>query len=129
MERVDERAVLAQKAVASLAEVMELTTPSAIERDASIKRFELSFEATWKAAKAVLLEREGLEAASPKGVIRACREVGWLNDEQASQALLMADDRNLAVHTYNEQLARDIYNRLSEHLKVLELWVTAISKP
>lgn len=40
--------------------------------------------------------------------------------------LPLADDQNLAVRTYNEQLAREMYNRLSGHLKLLELWVDAL---
>lgn len=33
----------------------------------------------------------------------------------------MVDDRNLTVHTYNEQLAEDISRRLSAHATLLRL--------
>jgi len=127
MERVEERLNQAVKAVAALSEVVVIDQASAIWRDSAIKRFELAFEATWKAAKSVLLVREGIEVSSPKGVIRSCREVGCLSDALATEALLMADDRNLAVHTYNEELAEQIYGRLKSHLTVLRAWVASLS--
>jgi hypothetical protein len=45
---------------------------------------------------------------------------------QAEQALAMADDRNLAAHTYNEGLAEAIFKRLPGHRAVLEAWLTAM---
>ena len=40
---------LAARAQATFVELADLAAPSALERDAAIKRFEYSFEATWKA--------------------------------------------------------------------------------
>jgi len=49
-----------------------------ITGDAANQRFEFTFEAVWKTARVSLKEAEGLEAASPKGVLRASMEVGLL---------------------------------------------------
>lgn len=122
MGRSGERIEAARKALAAFQEVMRIEKPSLIERDAAIQRFEFTFEAVWKAAKDVLLEREGIDAASPKGVIRSCREIGILSEEQAATALEMADDRNLTVHTYNEKLAVEIYGRLGKYKDLLGEW-------
>ena len=35
-----------------------------------------------------------------------------LDDGETERALAMVDDRNLTVHTYNEELAQAIYARL-----------------
>ena len=35
----------------------------------------------------------------------------------------MVDDRNLTVHTYNEQLAEEISSRLSNHALLLQHWL------
>ena len=70
MERLILRLALARKALATLVEVL-VDKPSAIQRDAAIQRFEYSFEALWKAAQLYLRIQEGVEAASPKAVIRA----------------------------------------------------------
>lgn len=32
----------------------------------------------------------------------------------------MIDDRNLTVHTYNEAVAEEVYNRLSGYLSLLQ---------
>ena len=57
-----------------------------LERDAAIGRFEYTFEAVWKAARAVLLSREGVAASSPKGVVRASHSAGFLGDTEAEAA-------------------------------------------
>ena len=100
MERLRQRLALAQAAFASLKEILRKSPPSLIERDAAIQRFEYTVEAVWRAAQRHLEVIEGFSAGSPKAAIRMCREVGLLDDEQATRALEMVDDRNLTVHTY-----------------------------
>lgn len=126
MGRSAERIEVAAKALSAFSEVMMIRNPTTIERDAAIQRFEFTFEAVWKAAKEILYEHEGIDAGSPKGVIRSCREVGILTDEQTVTALQMVDDLNLTVHTYNEELAVQIYSRLHSYLIILSVWVTAL---
>lgn len=123
MGRSGERIEAAHRAMSAFQEVMRIANPTAIERDAAIQRFEFTFEAVWKAAKEVLFRHEGIDAGSPKGVIRSCREVGFLTEEQAITALQMVDDRNLTVHTYNEKLAVEIYSRLHPYMSLLSDWL------
>lgn len=111
MERLKERLSTARKAIGTLEAVLrEPKTP--IVRDASIQRFEYSFEALWKATQLYLRDMESLEVGSSRAVLRASMQVGLLDAEQARIALRMADDRNLTVHTYNEDLAEAIYARI-----------------
>ena len=126
MERLRERLQTADKALARFAEAMAVDNPNDLERDATIQRFEFTFEALWKAAKLFLLVHEGIDTASPKSVIRACRESGVLTEQEARQALLMADDRNLTVHMYNEPLAVEIYGRLRLHYPLMCQWLAAM---
>lgn len=128
MDRSKERIATARKAMSAFQEVMQIDVPTSIERDAAIQRFEFTFEASWKAAKEILFQREGIDAGSPKGVIRSCREVGILSDEQTITALQMVDDRNLTVHTYNEALAIDIYSRLRTYQSILIDWLDGLEK-
>lgn len=97
--------------------------PSDVVRDAAIQRFEYSFEATWKAAQAYLLEVEGIEAASPRAAIRGSYDVGRLDENDTRAALSMVDDRNLTVQTYNEALAQTIFARLGGHARVMAVWL------
>ena len=126
MDRLTERLQSATRALNNLEEALKIEIPSALERDATIKRFELVFEAAWKAIKEYLWVHEGLDLASPKSVIRSCRELGLLSEEQTVMVLRMTDDRNLAVHSYNDALAEEIYSRIREHSILLNFWLKAI---
>ena len=95
-------------------------------RDAAIKRFEYTLEATWKAAQAFLREVHGVSVVSPKEAARASLQAGILGDEQTRYVLLMVDDRNLTVHTYNEELAEVLFARIAGHADALERWLAGM---
>lgn len=122
MARSEQRVATAFQALATLDELTDQPTDK-IVRDASIQRFEYTFEATWKAAQAVLLERFGVELASPKPVVRASFENGLLSEEEARTALAMVDHRNLTAHTYNEALADEIFAAIPDYRKLLRNWI------
>ena len=126
MERLKQRIQIAKKAIKTLDEVLLIESPNSIERDALIQRFEYSFEAIWKTVKRFLNVVEWVDANSPKAVIRASMETGLFNEEMTRQALVMADDRNLTSHTYNEELAQLILSRMPQHATVLKHWLLAI---
>ena len=77
----------------------------------------------WKAVQRFLLVMEGSQAGSPKACVRLARDSGLLGDEETERALAMVDDRNLTVHTYNEELALAIYERLDGHAALLRRWL------
>jgi nucleotidyltransferase substrate binding protein (TIGR01987 family) len=81
-------------------------------RDSAIKRFELTFELAWKSLKTYLL-RQGVNCRSPKDCLMQAFKLKLIADDPVW--LTMIDDRNLSVHTYNEELAEKIYNRLKEY--------------
>lgn len=128
MDRLMERMKMATKALNAFHEVLLIKHSSTIVRDAAIQRFEFSFEACWKAAKQYLYDVEGLDVGSPKGVIRSCREVGIFSDEETVLALKMVDDRNLTVHTYNEELANEIFKNLPRYFYKLPIRKLSIVK-
>ena len=123
MARTRERLTVAQKALGTLQVLLVTEDVTDVVRDAAIQRFKYSFEASWKAAQAYLLEVEGLQVASPRATIRASLQVGILAKTNARLALKMVDDRNLSVHTYNEALAEAIFSRLGEHAHVMAVWL------
>ncbi|MDY6849587.1 MAG: HI0074 family nucleotidyltransferase substrate-binding subunit [Thermodesulfobacteriota bacterium] len=123
MDRLKERLNVAEKALRSLLDLPLAKNVDDIVRDAAIQRFEYSFEAVWKAAQLYLRETEGLEQGSPKGVVRACLQVGILTDGQARLALELVDDRNLTVHTYNEELAKRIFSHLQSYAELMTEWL------
>lgn len=127
MERLKERLAIAERALQSFKELLVREHPSKVERDAAIQRFEYTVEACWRAVQRYLLVVEGLTIGSPKGCVRASREVGLLSEEQAVTGLEMIDDRNLTVHTYSDALAERIYGRLRRYADLLTRWVEAMA--
>jgi nucleotidyltransferase substrate binding protein (TIGR01987 family) len=119
VDRLTETMEVAARALGTLEELARLSDPTAVERDAAIQRFEYTFECIWKFAQRYLRDVEKVSAGSPRAVIRACRDIGLLSDEQAVAALRMGDDRNLTSHTYNERLARELMARVPIHADLL----------
>ncbi|MDO6449130.1 HI0074 family nucleotidyltransferase substrate-binding subunit [Oceanobacillus profundus] len=126
MERLYERLKSTEKALSTFYELVIITEPTTVERDAAIQRFEYSFEACWKTAKQYLYDVEGIDIGSPKGVIRSSREVGIFSERETILGLNMVDHRNLTVHTYNEELALEIFASLPQYYQLLRKWVERI---
>ena len=84
--------------------------------DATIQRFEFSFELAWKLMKAVL-EYESIEVSSPRSSIREGWKAGLIAD--AETWLDMQEKRNLTAHTYDEFTALEIYRQIKEKYVVL----------
>lgn len=128
MERLKERLNTAQKALFRLHEAVMIKEPTAMERDALIHRFKIAFEVMWKTAKAYLQVIEESDAASSKSVIRHCREIGLISEEETETIITMADDRNLTVHTYDEALTEKMVERIRSYDRLLQLWYDRITK-
>jgi nucleotidyltransferase substrate binding protein (TIGR01987 family) len=128
MDRLTQRLQMARRALTTLQELTPIESPTLIERDAAIQRFEYSTEACWKAAQSALSIEFGLELASPKSVIRASAQNALLTEADARLAMDLVDDRNLTSHTYNEALAKAIWSRLPTHLAVLQRWMDALDR-
>jgi nucleotidyltransferase substrate binding protein (TIGR01987 family) len=75
-------------------------------RDASIQRFEYTFELTWKVAKKAL-EETGIISLSPRSVIRDLGQQVWIQDIELWMHFL--DSRNQTSHAYNEKIADQVY--------------------
>ena len=114
MERLGLRYQDAQKALNTLKEIVKEPF-SIIVRDAAIQRFEYTFEAFWKFIKGYLKEKEGIIANSPKACFREIFSLGLANEDQTVQLQEMTDKRNDTSHTYKEEVARAIYDKIGEY--------------
>ena len=99
-------------AIQRLEEVLSLTTDRVV-RDSAIKRFELCFELSWKVIQGFLRDR-GLDCRSPRDCFREAFSYGLITDEAIWVQIIQ--DRNLSVHTYDEQLANQLFSRLPNYL-------------
>jgi len=86
-----------------------------LNRDAAIKRFELTFELAWKSIQH-LLRDQGIICKSPRQAFMETFKFGLIEDNE--NWLKMLNDRNLSIHTYNEELAESIYKQLSTYLQL-----------
>ncbi|WP_457636088.1 HI0074 family nucleotidyltransferase substrate-binding subunit [Persephonella sp.] len=111
-----------EKCLKKFEEVLSLEKDDVV-RDSAIKRFELCFELSWKTLKDFLTE-EGILCRSPKSCLKEAFSMGLIQDEDEWLSIL--EDRNLSVHTYDEALAEELYNRLPDHLKAMKNLAKAI---
>ncbi len=116
-ERFIERQKQVREAANRLAEAVSQPETD-IARDATIKRFEFTFEIVWKTLK-LFLEHQGHECNSPRSTIRKAFTEGLIaTPEEADIWLRMLEDRNLTSHTYDEGLARRIYGGIVQEYAV-----------
>ncbi|MBI2606971.1 MAG: nucleotidyltransferase substrate binding protein [Deltaproteobacteria bacterium] len=76
-----------------------------------IMQYVLAFETCWKAMRAYLTEKLGVEALNPRHAIVESYASKIIDDEQTW--LDMMKDRNFAVHVYSEQDARELAERIT----------------
>ena len=101
---------------ARLKEVLQLPL-TIVTRDSSIKRFELTFELSWKLLKSFLKDN-GYVCTSPKSCLQEAFSFGLIQDD--SLWFAMMNDRNSSVHTYDEAFADAMYKRINGYLKLFQ---------
>lgn len=84
-----------------------------INRDATIQRFEFTFELTWKLLQN-FIRKEGLQAFGPRDAIRAAAQFDLIKDIDLWFDFL--DARNLSSHIYNEEMADDVYEIIQKFI-------------
>ena len=84
--------------------------------DAAIQRFEFTIELFWKLLKNIL-ESKGVEVQYPKNILQKAFQGHLINHEQIW--LKMLKDKNMTSHTYDEQLADQIFSRIKSYISVL----------
>ena len=84
-------------------------------RDSAINRFEITFELAWKSLKK-FLQTQGIVCRSPKSCFQEGFKLDLIRDDFLW--IKMMEDRNLTAHTYDEKTADQIYDHLSDYLKL-----------
>lgn len=104
-ERLQERITDYLKALGQLERAVEQPKDEFL-RDSVIQRFEFTHELAWKMLK-LRLEAEDILVRTPRETLQAALQAGLIEDGNAWSDLQKM--RNLTSHTYNEQLADDVY--------------------
>ena len=109
-ERMDERIADYLKALGQLEKAANQPKDEYI-RDSVIQRFEFTHELAWKMLK-LRLESEDIFVKTPRETMQAALQAGLIEDGNAWSDLQKM--RNLTSHTYNEDLADDVYTYIVE---------------
>ena len=107
-----------EKALNALQRIIEM--PIDEERayiDAAIQRFEFTIELFWKLLKRIIANH-GVQVTYPKDIRKEAYAGKLIDDETIWRKML--EDRNLTSHTYNEELADDVYNHIKAYYPVMQ---------
>jgi len=126
LEKLKRKLEDAKKAIVTLEEIL-MEKYSKIVRDATIQRFEYTFEVAWKLLKEYLYHKEGIVCNSPKSCFREAFSVGLLNEEETVLFIQMTDDRNLTSHTYDEEIAENLYKKIKNYYALLKSLIERIN--
>jgi len=117
MNYLKSKLVTFDKALRTLKEALDIKSPSKLEKDGAIQRYEYCFELSWKTLK-IYLENIGIiKTKSPK----ACYQQAFINQiiKDEDTWLKMVSSRNMTVHTYNEKFANALFAELPEYYRVM----------
>ena len=93
------------KALQRLIEATEAEdTP--LNRDATIQRFEFTYELAWKLLKKLLATKD-IDVRSPKETLQTALQQGYI--QNGSDWTELHKNRNLTIHTYDQALAEEVY--------------------
>jgi nucleotidyltransferase substrate binding protein (TIGR01987 family) len=98
-----------ERALAAL--VLACETPVAEARDLAgiVKSFEFVFELSWKSVQSMAL-KNGVEVSSPRAAFREAFKLGYVDDPKVWVDIF--EDRNRTVHTYDEDFAKEMSDRI-----------------
>lgn len=110
------------KALQSLKEALQ-HPKSDISRDAAIQRFEFTVELAWKTTK----KHMGSSSTAPKEVVREMAQNKYITD--VAFWISAIDHRNLTSHTYNEDVANDVYDFAVKFVPEAESLLVRLNRP
>lgn len=108
-----------RKAYLKLQEFIKNDDKTEISQAGIIHAFEYTFELWWKAVQRYVEYNGTVDQYGPSATIKNAFQYGLLEDGQIWMDMLR--DRNLTAHTYKEDIAKEIYERIiTTHIKALE---------
>ncbi len=84
------------------------TKATQMNKDATIQRFEFTFELAWKTIQEYVKD-QGFDCKSPKSCLREGARLDLISNLE--KWFVFLEHRNLIAHTYNEKMANKIYSQ------------------
>jgi len=100
-----------KKAIASLEDVLA-QPKNEYTRDATIQRFEYTYELAWKMLKRYLALEAGIEEFNIKNLYREAGRQQLIDNVE--QWFVYHKARNLTSHTYNQRAAEETYSIIQQ---------------
>ncbi|MFU8859106.1 MAG: HI0074 family nucleotidyltransferase substrate-binding subunit [Cyclonatronaceae bacterium] len=110
-EKADKLRQDLMSAIRNLTQLASSGLDGDVEQDAFIKRFELAYELSWKWLQARIMA-EGITVRSPRQVFKESVSLGYIQNEEGW--LEMIEVRNVLVHTYNADKAREYTGQIRD---------------
>ncbi len=105
------------KAVDRLEESLKRDISDELVIDAVIQRFEFTYELAWKLLKLHLSFNGIAEVRSPRETFKESFASGII--KEGNVWIEMLDDRNITSHTYDEEEAQKIYEKIKNKYFIL----------
>lgn len=106
-----------KKALGRLKEAVILPADVTINQDATIQRFEFTFELAWKLMQSIEKEND-INMYGVKIIIREAAKLDLIDDPV--KWFYFLKQRNLTVHTYKEEIARKVYQSAKDFIPYVE---------
>ena len=106
------------KSLELLESALKIEQPDVVQKAGIVQFFEMCCELSWKVMKDYLEDQGFTEIGTPRNAIKKSFEIGLVEDGHAWMDLLV--DRNLSVHTYDEEKANSL--DLLIHTKYIQLF-------
>jgi nucleotidyltransferase substrate binding protein (TIGR01987 family) len=84
------------------------------------QKFGYTTELCWKAIKAFLKEKDGIDEAAPKKVVKAYYVGGYITEDDYLLLLEAIEDRNRLSHIYDAETFERILARLPDYAALFE---------
>lgn len=104
---------------------VEVTNP--VVMDGVIQRFEFTFELAWKTLKEFMEYKGFSVSVSPRDIFKDAYAAGIITD--GDTFIKMLTDRNISSHTYDEEMAYELYGRIKDrYISILSDLLECIEK-
>lgn len=100
-----------RKTLSELKSYVSLPIQNKRDRAGIIQGFEFTFEQAWKAIQKKS-HTLGLDVGSPKRAFTVAMQNTWIAVQEEGKWLQLLKDRNLTTHTYQEDLANEVIERI-----------------
>lgn len=117
-KRWKQRFINFNKSLELLESALKIEQPDVVQKAGIVQFFEMCCELSWKVMKDYLEDQGFTEIGTPRNAIKKSFEIGLIEDGHAWMDLLV--DRNLSVHTYDEEKANSL--DLLIHIKYIQLF-------